>query len=98
MSVTYLKSGQIINLHYIKRVSDTDTAKDILQDVLLKSYLFCSSGRRVTYLRPWLYKITHHAIIEFHRISNRNLTSEKDWLQVHEHTLIGEASEYVRHC
>jgi RNA polymerase sigma-70 factor, ECF subfamily len=34
-----------------KRVADEDDAKDILQDVLLKSYQYCSKGKTVLHLK-----------------------------------------------
>ena len=46
-----------------KRVTDEDDAKDILHDVLLKSYQYCSKGKTVLYLKSWLYKITQNTII-----------------------------------
>jgi len=36
-----------------KRVTDEDDAKDILQDVLLKSYQYCSNGKTVLYLNDY---------------------------------------------
>ena len=61
-------------LGYIKkRVSDNSDANDILQDVLLKSYQFCSKGKTVLHLKSWLYKITQNAIIDYYKKSNKNI-------------------------
>ena len=57
-------------LGYIqKRVNDNDDAKDILQEVLLKSYQFCSKGKTVINLKSWLYKITQNTIIDYYKNS-----------------------------
>ena len=85
-------------LGYIKkRVADNDDANDILQDVLLKSYQFCSKGKTVLHLKSWLYKITQNAIIDYYKKATKNLPFDKDpQIEQNEHSLIGEASEYIK--
>jgi hypothetical protein len=68
-------------LGYIqKRVDDRDDSKDILQEVLLKSYQFCSKGKTVLNLKSWLYKITQNAIIDYYKKDNKNIPLEFDEL------------------
>lgn len=85
-------------LGYIqKRVSDKDDSKDILQDVLLKSYQFCSKGKTVLHLKSWLYKITHNAIIDYYKKDNKNIPLEFDIKEEDiENSSIGEASDYIK--
>ena len=85
-------------LGYIKkRVSDNSDANDILQDVLLKSYQFCSKGKTILHLKSWLYKITQNAIIDYYKKSNKNIPFDIDPQYEHnELSLIGEASEYIK--
>ena len=85
-------------LGYIKkRVADNDDASDILQDVLLKSYQFCSKGKTVLHLKSWLYKITQNTIIDYYKKSNKNIPFDTDpQYEQNEHSLIGEASEYIK--
>lgn len=85
-------------LGYIqKRVNNNDDAKDILQEVLLKCYQFCSKGKTVLHLKSWLYKITQNTIIDFYKKANKNMPFDIDPIyEENEQSLIGEASEYVK--
>ncbi|MQP51289.1 MULTISPECIES: sigma-70 family RNA polymerase sigma factor [unclassified Flavobacterium] len=85
-------------LGYIqKRVDDRDDSKDILQEVLLKSYQFCSKGKTVLNLKSWLYKITQNAIIDYYKKDNKNIPLEFDVREEdNENSSIGEASEYIK--
>ncbi len=80
-----------------KRVSDNDDANDILQDVLLKSYQYCSKGKTVINLKSWLYKITTNTIIDYYKKSKKSIPFEIDQqFEQNTHSLIGEASEYIK--
>ena len=84
-------------LGYIKkRVTNNDDAKDILQDVLLKSYQFCSKGKTVLHLKSWLFKITQNTIVDYFK-KNKNISFEIDIVdEINENSLVGEASEYIK--
>jgi RNA polymerase sigma-70 factor, ECF subfamily len=84
-------------LGYIKkRVTNNDDAKDILQDVLLKSYQFCSKGKTVLHLKSWLFKITQNTIVDYYK-KNKNISFTLDFIdEVNQNSLIGEASEYIK--
>lgn len=85
-------------LGYIKkRVTDDDDAKDILQDVLLKSYQYCSNGKTVLYLKSWLYKITQNTIIDYHKKNNKTTSFTLDIVEGNnEKSIVGEASDYIK--
>ncbi len=85
-------------LAYIrKRVQDQDDAKDILQDVLLKSYQYCSKGQTVMHIKAWLYKITQNAIIDYHKKAQSRRPISFDIMDDHsEKSLLGEASDYIK--
>jgi RNA polymerase sigma-70 factor (ECF subfamily) len=80
-----------------KRVGNHDDAKDILQDVLLKSYQYCSKGKKVIYLKAWLYKITYNTIIDYHKKANTiKTTTGEIAYETSNPSLIGEASDYIK--
>lgn len=85
-------------LGYInKRVEDRDDAKDILQDVLLKSYQFCSNGKSVIHLKSWLYKITQNTIADYYKKNQKNNGLDFDVAEdPYENSILGEASDYVK--
>lgn len=49
------------------RVSDPDTAEDILQDVYLKIHAKMDGLREEDRLESWVYQITRNAIIDYYR-------------------------------
>jgi RNA polymerase sigma-70 factor, ECF subfamily len=80
-----------------KRVTVEDDAKDILQNVLLKSYQYCSNGKTVLYLKSWLYKITQNTIIDYHKKNSKTISLSLDIVKVEdEKSIIGEASDYIK--
>lgn len=85
-------------LAYIrKRVTDKDDSKDILQEVLLKSYHYCTKGKAVTHLKSWLYKITQNAVTDYFKRSNKRSHIDIDLAEDNDKGSIwGEASDYVR--
>ena len=82
---------------YIKlRVRDEDDTKDILQDVLLKSYQYCNKGKTVLHLKSWLYKITQNTIIDHYRKNSETIPFEFDFIETeNENSIVGEASDYI---
>ncbi len=80
-----------------KRVTNDDDAKDILQDVLLKSYQYCSNGKTVLYLKSWLFKITQNNIIDYHNKNNKTISFTIDLVETdNEKSVVGEASDYIK--
>lgn len=51
----------------VGRVSDADTAEDILQDVYLKIHSNIDGLRESDRLESWVYQITRNAIIDYYR-------------------------------
>lgn len=81
----------------LKRVPDEQEAKDLLQDVLLKSYQYCSKGKTVLHLKAWLYKITSNTIVDHYKSTGKSQPLEFDLIDIeNDNSLIGEASEYIK--
>lgn len=51
----------------IRRVSDPDTAEDILQDVYLKIHTHIDDVQQADRLESWIYQITRNAITDYYR-------------------------------
>jgi RNA polymerase sigma-70 factor (ECF subfamily) len=84
-------------LFILKKVEDKEEAKDILQDVLLKSYQYCSGGKTVLYLKSWLYKIAQNSVIDHLKKSGKYVPVDLELeYEKAERSLLGEASEYIR--
>lgn len=50
-----------------KRVKDQELSVDILQEVLLKVYKFCTSKSGIRNVRSWLFQIAQNTIIDHYR-------------------------------
>ena len=50
-----------------RRISDEDTAEDVLQDVFLKIHQHMDALKDVRKLESWIYQITRNAIIDSYR-------------------------------
>lgn len=84
-------------LFILKRVEDQNIAKDILQEVLLKSYQYCSRGKEVLYLRSWLYKIAQNTVIDHFKQAGKHEPVDFDVAdEGNDSSLVGEASDYIR--
>jgi RNA polymerase sigma-70 factor, ECF subfamily len=51
----------------LKRVLDEALAEDIVHDVLITAYTRWETLKDSSKLRPWLYQIARHAIIDYYR-------------------------------
>jgi len=85
-------------LGYInKRVDNQEDAKDILQEVLLKSYHYCIKGREIIYLKSWLYKITQNTIVDYYKKSNSNQELYLDIIDDKEqNSALEDASNHIK--
>jgi len=61
----------LLHAYIKKRVSDPEDANDLLQEILIKSHRYCMEQKKVQHLKPWLYQIANHAIIDYHKGKNR---------------------------
>lgn len=84
-------------LFILKRVKDQDMSKDILQEVLLKSYQYCSKGKTVVYLKSWLFKIAINTIVDHLKKENRHEELNGELIEEERsESLAGEASLYIK--
>ncbi len=81
----------------LNRVPEEEEAKDLLQEVLLKSYQYCSKGKTVFYLKSWLYKIATNTIIDYYKkAGNRQPLVDDLMAEENNGSVIGEASVYIK--
>ena len=59
-----------------RRISDEDTAEDVLQDVFLKIHQHMDTLKDVRKLEGWIYQITRNAIIDAYRAQRHETTLE----------------------
>jgi RNA polymerase sigma-70 factor (ECF subfamily) len=81
----------------LKRVKDHDSTNDILQDVLIKVYQFCTSKSGVGNIRSWLFQIAQNTITDHYRKQSKfteldNLTEIENEDQ---NVAFSEAANYI---
>ncbi|MDN4165124.1 sigma-70 family RNA polymerase sigma factor [Cytophagales bacterium LB-30] len=54
-----------------KRLKDSDTSKEVLNEVLMKVYDHCEQVPQVRNARAWLFQITRNAVNDYFRKSQR---------------------------
>ncbi|QDP01191.1 sigma-70 family RNA polymerase sigma factor [Thalassotalea sp. PS06] len=54
------------------KVSDANQVEDLLQDILIKSYQQLSSLNDISKIKPWLFQIANHTIIDYYRKQGRD--------------------------
>jgi RNA polymerase sigma-70 factor, ECF subfamily len=77
-----------------KRISDKDAAEDILQEVLIKVFNFCSSKSGVTNVRSWLFQIAQNSIVDYYRKQGK-FSNEIPELESMEDSDLKEAEEFI---
>ncbi len=66
------------------KISHPDEVDDLLQEILIKTYLRLDSLDSVTSLKPWLFKIAHNTVIDYYRKFKPELVDELDSVFVEE--------------
>ncbi|TLU66344.1 RNA polymerase sigma factor SigZ [Thalassotalea litorea] len=54
-----------------RKISDPNQVDDLLQDILLKSYQQISTLNDISKIKPWLFQIANHTIIDYYRKQGR---------------------------
>ena len=50
--------------HCMIRVRDRDVAKDIVQETFSRTWLYLSEGKKVEYIRAFLYRVANNLIVD----------------------------------
>ncbi|WP_163390496.1 RNA polymerase sigma factor SigZ [Enterovibrio norvegicus] len=60
------------------KVSNPDDVDDLLQDILLKTYLHLNEVKDRTKVKSWLFQIANNAIVDFYREKGRSKRISQD--------------------
>ncbi len=66
-----LYSDEIFRFAFF-RLDDREKAKDIVQEVFMKTWLYLSKGNDIKNMRAFLYKTANNLVIDEYRKSNRS--------------------------
>lgn len=50
--------------HCLLRVRDRDTAKDIVQEAFSKTWVYMAEGKKIDYIRAFLYRVANNLIVD----------------------------------
>ena len=72
MTIDQIWAEYKISLHafLLSKISNPADAEDLLQEILLKTHLQIHQLKDQTSIKPWLFQIANHAIIDFYRKRN----------------------------
>ncbi len=76
----YMENADALFRYCFFRTGDRETAKDFLQETLVKSWKYIAEGHRVENLKPFFYKVMHNLIIDSYR-NNKKKTSSLEAMQ-----------------
>ncbi len=76
----YKENADALFRYSFFRTGDRETAKDLLQETLVKSWKYIVDGHRVENLKPFFYKVMHNLIIDSYR-NNKKKTSSLEAMQ-----------------
>lgn len=80
----------------LKRIKDPEVSNDILQEVLMKVYNFCSSRSGVKNIRSWLFQIARNTIIDHFRKQAKFSDKEvPEKIQEDENNAFKDAVNYI---
>src|SRR5215203_4617133 len=80
-------------LAHARRMTDEQTAEDVLQDALLRALRAYPRLRHGDHLRAWLYRVTTTAALDHHRSRRRELLTDDPPARVTEPELYDDAFE-----
>ncbi|WP_028022461.1 RNA polymerase sigma factor SigZ [Enterovibrio calviensis] len=77
------------------KVSNPDDVDDLLQDIVLKTYLHLEEVRDNTKIKSWLFQVANNAIIDFYRQKGKgkHLTQDDLWFEHDKDDVREELSE-----
>ncbi len=65
--VAYNNHSDALFRYCLFKVGDREVAKDIVQDVFTKTWIYIKDGKEVTNFKPFLYRVLNNAIIDHYR-------------------------------
>jgi RNA polymerase sigma-70 factor (ECF subfamily) len=83
-----------INAFLHSKISDSDEVEDLLQEILIKTYINLPSVKSEESVKSWLFKIANHAIIDFYRkrAKRQSLSVDDLWYDENNHAAQQELS------
>ncbi len=76
--------------HCLIRVRDRDVAKDIVQETFSRTWLYLSEGKKVEYIRAFLYRVANNLIVDGSRkrkSSSLDAMMEDDGFEVRDESI-----------
>lgn len=89
---------KLLYQYVYKRIKNEQDSKDLVQDVLLKCYQFCSKGKTVLHLKSWLFRVTQNAISDYFKKRNVNALYAYDnhYSENTDDSSFNEASTFIK--
>ncbi|MFA7309984.1 MAG: RNA polymerase sigma factor [Candidatus Paceibacterota bacterium] len=82
--------------HCLIRVRDREIAKDIVQETFSKTWLYLSEGKKIEYIRAFLYRVANNLIVDGARkkkSSSLDALIEDDGFEIRDETVTDPADK-----
>lgn len=75
--------GHSLKRFLLSKVSNEADVEDLLQNILIKTHRSLETLKSTDSLKPWLFQIANHSIIDFYRIKSKRheLVADDLWYQ-----------------
>lgn len=90
----YEEHSDALFRHCLLRIRDRELAKDIVQETFSRTWLYLSQGKKVEYLRAFLYRIANNLIVDSARrkkASSLDTMMEDDGFEPRDETAVNPA-------
>jgi RNA polymerase sigma-70 factor (ECF subfamily) len=85
----YMRYMKDVHRYLLFLCRDPHAAEDIVQETFYRAYLYLDSCRGEM-VKPWLFKVAHHALIDYKRKERRSRPVDSGFFEVRSH---GETPE-----
>lgn len=92
----WLEYRSLLKAFLHSKVSNDSDVDDLLQDILIKSYENLGKLKSGDKIKPWIFQIANHSIIDFYRKNGRNKALTEDDLWYEDEGL--DAKAELSHC
>jgi len=80
--------------HCLIRVRDRDAAKDVVQEAFSRTWVYLSEGKKIDYIRAFLYRVANNLIIDASRkkkSSSLDALMEEDGFEIRDESITDPA-------
>ncbi len=91
----WLAHKAAIHSYILNKVRNADLAAELTQQVMMKVYKSCCSGRTIRNIRSWLFQIAFNCIIDYYKNEKNKVFDIPECMEEQEINTLGEAAIFM---